>query len=54
MLLVQGMSIKDCQEGDHRATEVDNEDASMNIYLIYGNQMLWMLMLAEGHKGRQS
>ena len=24
------MSIKDCQEGDQRATEVDNEDASMN------------------------
>ena len=23
-------SIKDCQEGDQRATEVDNEDASMN------------------------
>ena len=28
--LVQGMSIKDCQEGDQRATEVDNKDASMN------------------------
>ena len=28
--MVQGMSIKDCQEGDHRATEVDYEDASMN------------------------
>ena len=24
------MSIKDCQEGDQRAAEVDNEDASMN------------------------
>ena len=24
------MSVKDCQEGDQRATEVDNEDASMN------------------------
>ena len=24
------MSIKDCQEGDQRATEVVNEDASMN------------------------
>ena len=30
MQLVQGMSIKDCQEGDQRATEVDSEDASMN------------------------
>ena len=30
MQLVQGMSIKDCEEGDQRATEVDNEDASMN------------------------
>ena len=30
MQLVQGMSIKDCQEGDQRATEVDNEDTSMN------------------------
>ena len=31
MQLVQGMSIKDCQEGDQRVTaEVDNEDASMN------------------------
>ena len=28
--LVQGMSIKNCQEGDQRATDVDNEDASMN------------------------
>ena len=27
---VQGMSIKDCQEGDQRATEVDNENISMN------------------------
>ena len=24
------MSIKDCQEGDQRATEADNEDGSMN------------------------
>ena len=30
MQLVQEMSIKDCQEGDQKATEVDNEDASMN------------------------
>ena len=30
MQLVQGMSIKDCQEGDQRATEVDCENASMN------------------------
>ena len=30
MQLVQGMSIKDCEEGDQRAREVDNEDASMN------------------------
>ena len=30
MQLVQGMSIKDSQEGDQRATEADNEDASMN------------------------
>ena len=30
MQLVQGMSIKDCQEGGQRATEVDNDDASMN------------------------
>ena len=29
--MVQGMSIKDCQEGDQRAAEVDNEDASMEI-----------------------
>ena len=30
MQLVLGMSIKDCQESDQRATEADNEDASMN------------------------
>ena len=30
MQLVQGMSIKDCEEDDQRAREVDNEDASMN------------------------
>ena len=30
MQLVQGMTIKDCQEGDQRVTEVDHEDASMN------------------------
>ena len=30
MQFVQGMSIKDCQEGDQRATEVDNENVSMN------------------------
>ena len=30
MQFVQGMSIKDCQEGDQRATEVDNENISMN------------------------
>ena len=28
--LVLGMSMKDCQESDQRATEADNEDASMN------------------------
>ena len=28
--LVQGMSIKDCREGDQRVTEVDNEGASVN------------------------
>ena len=28
--LVQGMSIKDCQAGDKSATEVDNDDGSMN------------------------
>ena len=27
---VQGMSIKYCQQGDQRATEFDNEDASMS------------------------
>ena len=30
MQLVQGMQTKDCQEGDQRVTEVDNEDASIN------------------------
>ena len=30
MQFVQGMSIKDCQEGNQRATEVDNENVSMN------------------------
>ena len=30
MQFVQGMSIKDCQESDQRATEVDNENVSMN------------------------
>ena len=30
MQFVQGMSIKDCQEGNQRATEVDNENISMN------------------------
>ena len=30
MQLVQEMSIKDCQEGDQRATEADNEGALMN------------------------
>ena len=30
MQLVLGMSMKDCQESDQRATEADNEDASMN------------------------
>ena len=30
MQLVQGMSIKDCWQGDQRATEVNNEEASMN------------------------
>ena len=30
MQFVQGMSIKDCQQGDQRATEFDNEDASMS------------------------
>ena len=30
MQSVQGMSIKDCQEGDQRVAEVDNEDALMN------------------------
>ena len=30
MQLVQGISIKDCQEGDQRVTEAENEDASMN------------------------
>ena len=33
MQFVQGMSIKDCQEGDQRATEVDNENVSMNYML---------------------
>ena len=28
--LVLGMSTKDCQESDQRATEADNEDALMN------------------------
>ena len=30
MQLVQGMQTKDCQEGDQRVTEADNEDASIN------------------------
>ena len=30
MQFVKGMSIKDCQEDDQRATETDNEDASMS------------------------
>ena len=30
MQFVQGMSIKDCQEGNQKATEVDNENISMN------------------------
>ena len=30
MQFVQGMSIKDCQEGNQRATEVDNENISVN------------------------
>ena len=30
MQLVQGMSIKDCQEGDQTATDVDNEEVSKN------------------------
>ena len=30
MQLVQGMSIKDCQKGDQRAAEGDNEDALMD------------------------
>ena len=30
LVQIQGMSIKDCQESDKSAKEVDNEDASMN------------------------
>ena len=51
---VQGMSIKDCQQGDQRATEFDNEDASMSHMSDLILWILWMLMLGEGHKGQQS
>ena len=49
MQLVQGMSIKDCQEGDQRAIEVDNDDASMNHMTD-----LWKLDVADDDINRRT
>ena len=49
MQLVQGMSIKDCQEGDQRAIEVDNDDASMN-----NMTDLWKLDVADDDINRRT